>query len=66
MILDYLVTYQAEHGWMPTVREIADAMGLSSPSSVHSHLRQLHAEGRIVLGGGARMIRLTNGHIDLR
>jgi repressor LexA len=60
MIVDYISSYQAEHGWAPTVREIGDAIGLASPSSAHAHLVQLRNEGRLVLGGGPRMIRLTD------
>ena len=66
LILDYIGSYQAEHGWAPTVREISKAIGLASPSTTQGHLHQLRAEGKIVLGGGPRMIRLTNGRIDLR
>lgn len=65
-MLKYIAGYHDEHGWAPTVREIGDAVGLASPSSVHGHLRVLHDRGELVLGNGPRMIRLTNGHIELR
>ena len=65
-ILAYIAEHQAEHGWAPSVREIGDAVGLASPSTTQSHLQTLHRQGRLVLGGGARMIRLTSGHIDVR
>lgn len=64
-MLDYIAGYQAEHGWAPTMREIGDAVGLSSPSSVHGHLKLLHDRGELVLGNGPRMIRLTQGTIEL-
>lgn len=66
LILDYVGSHISEHGWPPTVREIGDAVGVYSPSTVHAHLRQLHRDGKLVLGGGPRMIRLTSGSIHLR
>ncbi|MEO3751848.1 winged helix-turn-helix transcriptional regulator [Streptomyces sp. B6B3] len=37
----------AEHGYAPTVREIAHAVGLSSASTVLYHLRRLERQGII-------------------
>lgn len=65
-ILDFIAEHQAEHGWAPTVREISVELGGLSLSSVQRYLVQLHDRGELVLGGGPRMIRLTNGHIALR
>jgi repressor LexA len=44
-IWDYLVQYVDEHGYPPTVREIGDAVGLASPSTVHAHLANLERAG---------------------
>jgi len=46
-ILDLITTTVSNRGYPPTVREIGDAVGLSSPSSVHSHLSTLASEGFI-------------------
>jgi repressor LexA len=46
-ILDLISSTVAERGYPPTVREIGDTVGLSSPSTVHSHLSTLAAEGFI-------------------
>ena len=46
-ILDLISSTVAERGYPPSVREIGDAVGLSSPSTVHSHLSTLAAEGYI-------------------
>lgn len=64
-VLRYIAAHQDEHGWAPTVREIASAVGHASPSSIHQHLRVLHERGELVLGNGPRMIKLT-GHIAVR
>lgn len=46
-ILDLISATVAERGYPPTVREIGDAVGLSSPSTVHSHLSTLASTGFI-------------------
>lgn len=40
-VLAYIQTTVNERGYPPSVREIGDAVGLSSPSTVHSHLSSL-------------------------
>src|SRR5881628_414519 len=37
----------AEHGYPPSIREIGEAVGLTSPSSVHSQLEALQRKGFI-------------------
>jgi repressor LexA len=44
-IWDYLVEYADRHGYPPTVREIGQAVGLASPSTVHAHLANLERAG---------------------
>jgi repressor LexA len=44
-ILDYLRDFVDKHGYPPTVREIGEAVGLRSPSTVHAHLAQLERAG---------------------
>ncbi|HEX6946352.1 MAG TPA: transcriptional repressor LexA [Acidimicrobiia bacterium] len=46
-VLDYIREKVAERGYPPSVREIGEAVGLSSPSSVHSHLNTLVEAGYI-------------------
>ena len=44
-ILDFLLDYVERHGYPPTVREIGEAVGLASPSTVHAHLANLERAG---------------------
>jgi repressor LexA len=44
-IFDFVVKYVDEHGYPPTVREIGEAVGLASPSTVHAHLANLERAG---------------------
>ena len=46
-ILDFLTKYVDAHGYPPTVREIGEAVGLASPSTVHAHLANLERAGLI-------------------
>lgn len=46
-ILEFLHDYVDEHGYPPTVREIGEAVGLRSPSTVHAHLAQLERAGAL-------------------
>ena len=44
-IWHFLVEYVDRHGYPPTVREIGEAVGLASPSTVHAHLANLERAG---------------------
>jgi repressor LexA len=44
-ILDFIEREQRERGYPPSVREICEAVGLTSTSTVHSHLDTLQKQG---------------------
>ena len=44
-IWQFLAEYVDAQGYPPTVREIGDAVGLASPSTVHAHLANLERAG---------------------
>ncbi|MBQ6807601.1 MAG: transcriptional repressor LexA [Firmicutes bacterium] len=46
-ILDYIKSEILKRGYPPSVREIGEAVGLSSPSTVHAHLNALETKGYI-------------------
>ena len=46
-ILDFIDSQISDRGYPPSVREIGDAVGLTSPSTVHSHLATLQDRGFI-------------------
>ncbi len=46
-IWNFLTDYVDAHGYPPTVREIGEAVGLASPSTVHAHLANLERAGLI-------------------
>lgn len=48
-ILKFLRSYIKEHGFAPTIQEIADAVALVSPNATRNHLRKLAEEGYITM-----------------
>ena len=59
-IMNFVNEFVQEHGYSPSVREIGEAVGLKSPSTVHFHLKHLEELG--VIGkqaGKGRALTLT-------
>ena len=46
-IYQFILSGQEQNGYPPTVREICDGVGLSSPASVHRYLKILTDEGML-------------------
>ena len=66
-IYDYILTFADEHGYPPSVREIAEAVDLKSPSTVHFHLKGLRAAGLISQAEGkTRAITINSGLVHGR
>ena len=63
-IYDYIAACIREQGYPPSVREIGEAVGLKSPSTVHFHLKHLEEAGVIEKGAGkGRAIALTTPEV---
>ena len=59
-IYDYIAAFVAQQGYPPSVREIGEAVGLKSPSTVYFHLMHMEELGVIQKGAGkGRAIRLV-------
>lgn len=64
-ILDFIKQYIQSKGSAPTLREIADAIGVSSLATVHEHLQALVTKGLIKRKGGkVRSIELKDIEIN--
>lgn len=60
-VYDYIAESIRQHGYAPSVREIGDALGLKSPSTVHFHIKHLEELGLIEKGAGkGRAIALAD------
>ena len=73
-ILRVVQDHIARHGYPPTVREIGDAVGLTSSSTVHAHLQALEARGalkrdptkpRAIDLGDRRAVRASDGDVRM-
>lgn len=64
-VLDYIESFIQEHNYTPSYREIADGLGLSSPSTVHGHIQALCEKGVINTAddGSARSIELVESDL---
>ncbi len=65
-ILDFLDQFIQKYGSGPTLRQIADAIGVSSLATVHEHLQTMQEKGLIKRKGGrARSIEILNRRPEL-
>jgi repressor LexA len=53
-VLNYIVEYTHEHEYAPSYREIASALRLASPSTVHVHVQALRQRGYLQEGDADR------------
>ena len=61
-IYDYILAFSDAHGYPPSVREIAEAVQLKSPATVHFHLKGLREAGYITQAEGkTRAITVVGG-----
>ena len=44
-ILDFIQSFIAENGYAPSYQEIGDYFGLSSPATIHQHIKALEKKG---------------------
>lgn len=65
-ILDFIRQFIQSHGSAPTLREIADAIDVSSLATVHEHLESLEEKGLLKRKHGKnRSMELTQADVNL-
>ena len=63
-VLEFLVQFQNKHSYAPTLREIADATGHKSVSTIHVILRNLVDKGYVQkVDGNARVLKIKDENI---
>ena len=64
-IMEFINRQVADKGYPPSVREICAAVGLASPSTVHTYLKKLEAKGLLVKDGSkTRAIRVVGADAE--
>ncbi|WP_405131134.1 hypothetical protein MHB43_01095 [Paenibacillus sp. FSL H8-0317] len=59
-VYDYIRLFIEDNGYAPTIRETAEALMLSSSSTIHSHINTLIRKGYLThTAGGVRTLALT-------
>ena len=66
LTLEFLRDYIREHGYAPTLRDIADFIGVKSPSTAHFHLERLEGKGFIRRGqdGSIELFKLRRPKVS--
>ncbi len=63
-VLEFLVQFQSKYSYAPTLREIADATGHRSVSTIHVILRNLVDKGYVQkVDGNARVLKIKDENI---
>ena len=64
-IYDYIVQFTEDNGYPPSVREIGQAVGLKSPSTVHFHIKGLENAGVITKAAGKTRAMTLNEETEV-
>ena len=62
-IYDYIANAVRTQGYPPSVREIGEAVGLKSPSTVHFHIKHLEELGYITTVSYTHLTLPTNSRV---
>lgn len=61
-VLEFIVQYTQRNGYAPTLKEVGEALGMSSVATVHEHFDHLRQKGYLKkIDGVPRGIELTEG-----
>ncbi len=63
-VYDYIIRFTQENGYPPSVREIGQALGMKSPSTVHFHIKGLENAGVLTKAAGKTRAMTLNDDRD--
>lgn len=64
-VFDFVAAFGRERGYAPSFREVAEALDIASPATVHHHLRSLRDEGRLTyVDRQPRTVHITSTGTD--
>ena len=61
-VLDFIKKFTATHGYPPSIREIGKGLNLSSPATVHTHVKNLCKAGYLKVYIYKILVRITILH----
>jgi repressor LexA len=65
-LLDFVAQFIQRYGFAPTLKEIGDALQISSPATIHEHINRLREKGYIKkLDGTTRGLEVIKEHYKL-
>lgn len=65
-LLEYLAQFQSQHGYSPTLQELADATGHRSKSTIHTLIRSLVDKGYVQkVEGNTRVLKIVEEKVKL-
>lgn len=63
-LLEYLAQFQRQHGYSPTLKEMADATGHKAVSTIHAIIRSLVDKGYVQkVDGNARVLKIMHENV---
>lgn len=66
-VVRYIGQYERQHQYAPSIREIAEHVGLDSPASAQQILRKLRSQGRVDwLDGQPRTIHVVVSRVSIQ
>jgi repressor LexA len=57
-ILHFIIEHVNSEGYTPSYREIASGLGISSPATIHEHIKNLERKGYLSVDGGVRSLEV--------
>lgn len=58
-VLEAVIQYMSRFGYAPTLREVGEILGLSSPATIHEHIQTLVLKGFLIKQEGKRGFDLS-------
>jgi repressor LexA len=59
-ILRFIIDHINSEGYTPSYREIAAGLGISSPATIHEHVKNLERKGYLSADGGVRSLEVES------
>lgn len=65
-VLKFIKKFIKDNGYSPTIRDIGEGLGISSPATVYDHIRKLRYKGYLKENKGFRTIVLADNQKEIK